>query len=98
MPSTIVADFYKKIQWDLDQIQNVLTPLVITSSLEQRLIDALVAFNQTQRELINGIRSHQMAGTQNAFPALVELVRGSGRLYATMARYLEADSNREKKG
>jgi hypothetical protein len=96
-PSTIVADFYKKIQWDLDQIQNVLTPLVITSSSEQRLIDALVSFNQTQRELINGIRSHQMAGTQEAFPALVALVRGSGRLYATMATYLEAGSSPEKK-
>lgn len=87
-PSTIVNQFYKKIQWDLDQIQNVLTPLVITSSSEQRLTDALVEFDQTQREFINGIRSHQMAGTQAAFPALVALVRGSGKLYATIAIYL----------
>jgi hypothetical protein len=84
-PSSLVVQWWKKIQWDLDQIQNVLTWLAITSSSDQTLIDALVAFDQVKREFVNGIHSHQMAVTQEAFPALVKLVRGSGRLYATVA-------------
>jgi len=82
--SDVVVEFYKRFLWDLKQIQLVLTPLVITSSSDQKLIDALIEFDKAHREFCVGIRSHVLSGSQEAWPAMVRLVRCSGTLYGAI--------------
>jgi hypothetical protein len=83
--SDIVVKNYKDYLWELNQIQLVLTPLVITSSSDQKLIDALIEFDEAHREFCIGIRAHKAVCTQEAWnPGMVELVRSSGRLYGVI--------------
>jgi hypothetical protein len=72
------------ILWDLNQIQLVLTPLAITSSSDQKLIDALIEFDKAHREFCRGIRIHKLSYSQDAWPAMVRLIKSSGNLYAAI--------------
>jgi len=77
--SDIVVKYYKKYLWELNQIQLVLTPFVVTSSSDQKLIDALFEFDTVHREFCIGIRAAGMVG--EAWDRMVDLVRSSGKLY-----------------
>jgi hypothetical protein len=81
--SEIVVKNYKDYLWELNQIQLVLTPLVITSSSDQKLIDALIEFDKTHRKFCLGIRAADMVG-EAWNPGMVELVRSSGKLYGAI--------------
>lgn len=81
--SNAVISIYGAIRWDLDQIQMVLIPRVIAYSSDQKLIDALIKFDEKHRELYKDVRFQKLDGSfQRAFPALVSLVKCSGKLYA----------------
>ena len=82
--SDVAVEFYEAVIWDLDQIQNVLTPRIIQSSNDQELIDALVEFDNGRRQLHNSIIGHKLAATHNVFPNLLILIERSGRLYQTL--------------
>lgn len=90
-PSEITVGFYESVKWDLDQIQLILTPRVIQSQAEQELIDVLIEFDQTRRDLHNGIIAHKLLCLQGAFPRLISLVEMSGKVYETLCRYWEVD-------
>ncbi len=86
--SDVVVEFYKDFLWDLQQIQLVLMPLVIASSSDQKLIDALIEFDKAHREFCIGISSHKAVCSQEAWPAMVRLVRCSGMLYGAILESL----------
>ena len=83
--------YYEAAQWDLDQIQMVLTPRVIQSQAEQELIDVLIEFDQTRRHLQYMIIGHKLILSREAFPALISLVEVSGKLYSTLCKYWKFD-------
>jgi hypothetical protein len=83
-PSDRTVGLYDHVKWDLDQIQAILIPRVIQSQGEQELVDALIEFDQARRSLHNAIISHKLLVTGSAYPALIDLVEASGRLYQTI--------------
>lgn len=80
-PSDVAIRYYEEMGWDLDQIQNVLTPRVIDIATNQRLIDTLVEFGDTRRALHHAIIAHRQAVTQGVFEHIVALIEGAARLY-----------------
>lgn len=84
--SDYVIDYYEHAKWDLDQIQAILTPMVIQIEADQELIDALVVFDKARRELHNAIISHKLIVTDAPFPALIEFIDASADLYAVLCR------------
>jgi len=90
-PSDIAIDYYEAVKWDLDQIQNVLTPRVIQGPADQALIDLLVEFDDSHRELRHSIIGHKQACTQAVFPNVISLVESAGRLYQAIYEYLGTD-------
>jgi hypothetical protein len=87
-PSDITIDYYEAVKWDLDQIQNVLTPRVIQGPADQALIDLLVGFDDSHRELRHSIIAHKQACTQGAFSNVISLVESAGRLYQAIYEHL----------
>lgn len=84
--------FYERSQWDLDQIQTVLTPRLIQSQVEedsQEVIDALIEFDEARRGLHNSVIADKLISIQSAFPALISLIGVAGRLYQTIFEHLE---------
>ena len=90
-PSDIAIDYYETVRWDLDQIQNVLTPRVIQSPADQALIDLLVGFDDSHRELRHSIIGHKQACTQGVFPHVILLVKSAGHLYRAIYERLGTD-------
>jgi hypothetical protein len=79
--SDIAIEYYDAVRWDLDQIQNVLTPRVMQSSTDQNLIDLLIEFDSAHRQLHHSIIGHQQAVTQAVFSEVISLVGSAARLY-----------------
>jgi hypothetical protein len=87
----VTVKYYEAAQWDLDQIQMILTPRVIQSQAEQELVDVLIEFDQTRRHLQYMIIGHKLILSREAFPALISLVEVSGKLYSTLCKYWKVD-------
>jgi hypothetical protein len=85
--SDYVVELYENSRWDLDQIQRVLTPLVIQSEADQELIDILMSFDMARRDLHNDIISHKLIVTDAAFPALIKLMDMIADVYRIVAKY-----------
>ena len=79
--SDIAVEYYESLKWDLDQIQNVLTPRVLQSPVQQSLIDSLVAFDQAHRELRHAMIAHQAAVTHSVFPRVISLIEAARNVY-----------------
>jgi len=90
-PSDIAIDYYDAVKWDLDQIQNVLTPRLMQGPADQALIDLLVEFDDSHRELRHSIIAHKQACTQDVFPKVISLVESAGRLYQAIYKHLRTD-------
>jgi hypothetical protein len=88
--SDIALDYYESVQWDLDQIQNVLTPRVMQSPVEQALIDRLIEFDSARRELHHAIIAHAQAVTHSVFPHVITLIEAARRLYQEICQYLHS--------
>jgi hypothetical protein len=82
--SDLAVEFYRAVKWDLDQIQNVLTPRVMQSSTDQQIINALVEFDNARRKLHNAIIVHRKIVTHSAFPAVIELLEQTQALYSAI--------------
>ena len=85
--SDYVIEWYENARWDLDQIQSVLTPMVLQSDPEKKLIDALLAFDKSRRALHNAIINHKLIVTDVAYPALIDLVLEASNLYDVIVDY-----------
>jgi hypothetical protein len=85
--SDYVIEWYEHAKWDLDQIQSVLTPMVLQSDHEQKLIDALLEFDQARRALHSGIISHKLVVTDAAYPRLIDLALEAANLYDAIIEY-----------
>ena len=92
--SDIAVDFYESVKWDLDQIQNVLTPRILQTPLGHSLADSLVAFDEAHRELRHAIIGHKQAVTHNVFPNVIELIEKARDLYREL---LQAEHGQEEK-
>lgn len=88
-PSDFAIDHYKMVKWDLDQVQDVLTPRVLQSPASQTIIDSLIDFDNAHRELRHSIIADQQVVIGAAFPALVSLIRSAKRLYQAMVEHHE---------
>jgi hypothetical protein len=74
--------YYEGLKWDLDQMQQVLTPRVVTTATNQQLVDRMVEFDDARRALHHAIIAHQQAITGGGFVKLVALIESASRLYS----------------
>lgn len=82
--SDMATEFYEMEKWDLDQIQTVLTPRLLQSATDQRLVDALMEFDHAHRALYSAIIGHKLAVTQSAYGYVPDLIVAAGNLYREM--------------
>jgi len=75
------GEFYEAVRWELEQIQTILTPRLLESATDQRLVDALMVFDHANRALYSAILAHKQAGTQSAFSFVTDLVAAASNLY-----------------
>lgn len=85
--SDIAVEYYEALSWDMDQIQNVLTPRVMQSSTDQLLIDALVVFDDARRTLHHSIIGHKQAVTQAVFENVRPLIEAAEKVYHLIYEY-----------
>lgn len=86
-PSDVAIQFYNVVRWDLDQIQDVLTPRVIESSTDQKLLDTLIEFDEARRELHHAIIAHQQVVTGGVFSNVLMLVEASINVYQAILEH-----------
>jgi hypothetical protein len=84
--SDIAVEFYQDIQWNLDQISNVLLPRVVQSTTEQEVVDSLVEFDRARLDLHNAVFVHKRIVIGGIFPDMINLVRRGQALYSTLAK------------
>lgn len=82
--SDLAVEFYEAVKWDLEQIQDVLTPRIVQSSADQQIINALVEFDNARRKLHNAIIAHKQIVTHSVFPAVIELLEQTQALYGAI--------------
>lgn len=89
--SDIAIDYYKSVEWDLDQIQNILIPRVIQSSEDTSLINLLIEFDDARRELHHSIIAHEQVVTHSVFKNVISLIRCAERVYRAICEYYEIE-------
>jgi hypothetical protein len=77
-------EFYEAVKWDLDQIQTVLTPIVMLISEDQELINELMKFNHAGRELHNSILGYKLIRLGSIRQNVRSLVEHSRQLYQAL--------------
>ncbi len=82
--SDLAVEFYEAIKWDLDQIRDVLTPRVVQSSKDQKIINSLIEFDSARRRLHNAIIVHKRVVTHSVFPDVVELLKQAQSVYSAL--------------
>lgn len=87
--SDITVDFYEMERWDLEQIQSVITPRLLQSATDQKLIDALMEFDHANRTLYSAILGHKLIVTQSAYQYVPSLIAAAGNLYHEMLPHWE---------
>lgn len=87
--SDMAVEFYEMERWDLGQIQTVLTPRLLESATDQKLIDALMEFDHAHRALYSAILGHKLAVTQSAYHYIPDLIAAAGHLYREMRPHWE---------
>jgi hypothetical protein len=85
--SDVAVEFYRDVKWDLDQIQTVLTPLLMHTSPDEAVIDALTRFDAARRALHNAIILHERVVTHQVMPYIVNLMQASGNLYGVLCHH-----------
>jgi len=85
----MAVEFYEMERWDLDQIQTVLTPRLLESATDQKLIDALMEFDHAHRGLNTAILGHKVVITQAAFSHIPDLIAAAGHFYREMRPHWE---------
>jgi len=87
--SDMTVEYYEMVKWDLEQIQAVLTPRLLESATDQKLIDALMEFDHAHRALYSAILGHKLVVTQSAYSRIPDLFAAAGRLYKEMLPHWE---------
>jgi nucleoside phosphorylase len=87
--SDMAIEFYEMVGWDLSQIQMVLTPRLLESATDQKLIDALMEFDHAHRTLYSAILGHKHIITQSAYSYIPDLIAAAGHLYREMLPHWE---------
>jgi hypothetical protein len=87
--SDLAVEFYEMVRWDLDQIQMVLTPRLLQSASDQKVIDALMEFDHAHRTLYSAILGHKLVITQSAYSHIPDLIAAAGHLYREMRSHWE---------
>jgi hypothetical protein len=85
--SDMTVEYYEMVKWDLEQIQAVLTPRLLESATDQKLIDALMEFDHAHRALYSAILGHKLVVTQSSYFHIPDLFAAAGRLYKEMLPY-----------
>ena len=83
------VDFYETVKWDLDQIQMVLTPRLLGTVRDQKLVDALIDFDHAHRTLYSAILGHKLVVTQSAYSHIPDLIAAAGQVYRAMQPHWE---------
>jgi hypothetical protein len=96
--SDMAVEFYEMERWDLDQIQTVLTPRLLESATDQKLIVALMEFDHAHRALYSAILGHKLAVTQSAYYHIPDLIAAAGHLYREMQPHWERAEHDLAKG
>lgn len=76
--------FYDQVKWELEQIQTILTPRLLQSATDKKLIEALMQLDHANRALYSAILAHEQAGTQTAYHFVPEFVTAAERLYGVL--------------
>lgn len=86
------GEFYEAVKWELEQVQTILTPRLLQSATDQKLIEALMEFDHANRALYSAILAHKQAVTQSAFSFVTDLVVAAEHLYRELLpHWLEAE-------
>lgn len=85
--SDIAVEYYEALSWDMDQIQNVLTPRVMISSTDQALIDALIEFGDARRALRHSINEHKQVHNHVVYEKIPPFFRSTERIYEVIYEY-----------
>jgi hypothetical protein len=80
----IATDYYEGIEWEIDQIIDVLTPRVINSSNDQKIINAITELDKSGRNLHNAIRMHKRKPTHYVLPYVIALLQNAQKLYSAL--------------
>lgn len=77
--------FYEEATWNLDQIQTILTPRVLQSTSDTKLIDALVHHDEARRQLHLAVMRYSKGLTANSvYPKVVSLLESNRDLYQVL--------------
>jgi len=84
--------FYETVKWELEQVQTILTPRLLQSATDQKLIVALMEFDHANRALYSAIMAHKQVVRQSAFSYVTDLVVAAEHLYRELLpHWLEAE-------
>ena len=83
--SDIAVELYKNIQWDLDQLTNVILPRVIQATNDQEVIDALVGFDRAKQSLHNAVIVQKKISIGGIFQEVIVLVKQAQVAYSVLA-------------
>jgi hypothetical protein len=79
--SDLSIEYYEDVKWELTQIQNVLTPRIMSLSKDKELIDKLAKFDNAYRDFYSAILADKQVVIHAAAPALVRFIDASAELY-----------------
>ena len=82
--SDMTVEFYREVQWDLDQISEVLISRVIGSAAEQHVIDALIEFDRARLRLRNAVYVHKRITIGGIFPHVIQLLEQNRVVYSAL--------------
>jgi hypothetical protein len=84
--SDIAVEFYQEVQWNLDQVSNVLLPRVVQSTQEQEVIDSITEFDRARLKLHTAAFVHKRIVIGGIFPDMVNLIKRAHELYNVLAK------------
>ncbi len=83
--SDIAVDLYQYIQWDLDQLTDILLPRVIQATNDQEVIDALVGFDRAKQRLHNAVVGQEEIAIGGIYKDVIVLVKHAQIVYSVLA-------------
>lgn len=86
--SDLAIVYYGKIEWNLNQIRDVLTPRVIQSSKDQQIINALITLDNARTNLQFAKETYHQTKVGNVINEVVELLTALKELLEKLLRKL----------
>jgi len=80
----IAVEFCEEVRHDLDQIVDVLIPRVVQSTNSQTLVDALMEFDQSWRDVQNAMIAQKRVVAGNVYARVIVLNERASNVYKAL--------------